>query len=475
MKRIMTGALALFLIMGCTSRKAVEWVVTTPETSWQQMDVKEIVFPSEGTPDAAVDFSVTGQTIEGFGACFNELGWLSLSLLDEEARTSVMKELFEPGRGANLNICRMPVAANDFARDWYSYDETDGDFGMEHFSIAHDRETLIPFIKAALALNPEMKLWATPWSPPLWMKDNRHYACQPLDTSFFDDIGGNGILPEQVRREGVNMFIQDKAFFEAYALYFSKFIQAYRDEGIDIFMVMPQNEFNSCQPFPSCTWTARGLAEFVGKYLGPRMKELGVEVMFGTMERPDPAMAQVVLDDPFCRGYVRGIGFQWAGKKALPEIHRLYPELTVYQTEQECGDGRNDWEGCEYSWELMKHYLGNGTNVYEYWNISLEEGGLSRWGWHQNSLVTVDGKDRTFEFTYEYYLLKHASHFVNPGAVFLPAKGSWTDMLAFLNPDGRCVLILHNPEGSPTERLIDVNGRLVKVTLSPKSFNTIVL
>lgn len=475
MKRIIMVSMTFFLIVGCDSRKAVEWVMTTPDVSWQAMDVKTIAFPSEGTPDAVLDYSVTGQTIDGFGACFSELGWLSLSLLDDAGRTSVMKELFEPGTGANLNICRMPIAANDFARDWYSYDETDGDFGMKDFSIANDRETLIPFIKAALSCNPDMKLWATPWSPPLWMKDNRHYACQPLDTSFFDDIGGNGILPEQVRREGVNMFIQDKAYFEAYALYFSKFIQAYRDEGIEIFMVMPQNEFNSCQPFPSCTWTASGLAEFIGKYLGPEMKKLGVEVMFGTMERPDPAMAQVVLDDPFCREYVNGAGFQWAGKKALPEIHRLYPELTVYQTEQECGDGQNDWEGCEYSWELMKHYLGNGTNVYEYWNISLEDGGLSRWGWHQNSLVTVDKESRTFGFTYEYYLLKHASHYVKPGAVFLPAKGDWSDLLAFLNPDGHCVLILHNPEDSSSERTLDVNGRLVKVTLEPKSFNTIVL
>ena len=475
MKKIMTCLMTLSLLACCTPRKAVEWVVTTPDSSWSKMDAGAVEFPSEGTPDASVDFSVTGQTIDGFGACFSELGWLSLSLLDEADRASVMRELFEPGTGANFNICRMPVAANDFARDWYSFDETDGDFAMEDFSIANDRETLIPFIKEALRFNPAMKLWATPWSPPLWMKDNRHYACQPLNTSFFEDIGGNGIRPDQVRREGVNMFIQDKAYFDAYALYFSKFVQAYRDEGIEIFMVMPQNEFNSCQPFPSCTWTAQGLAEFVGKYLGPRMKELGVEVMFGTMERPDPAMAQVVLDDPFCREYITGAGFQWAGKRALPEIHRLYPELTIYQTEQECGDGLNDWEGCEYSWSLMKHYLGNGTNVYDYWNISLEEGGLSRWGWHQNSLVTVDPGTRSFRYTYEYYLLKHASHFVQPGALFLPVSGEWSDMLAFLNPDGRCVLILHNPEDSPAEKTLDVNGKLVKVTLAPKSFNTIVL
>ncbi len=472
MKRLLSVAFLLILMVGCTSRKVEEWVVTTPDASWQSQDAGSVLFLREGNPDAVVDYSVTGQTIEGFGACFNELGWLSLSQLDEADRVAVMKELFEPGTGANLNVCRLPIAANDFARDWYSFDETDGDFEMKDFSIDNDKETLIPFIKEALSYNPDMKLWATPWSPPLWMKDNKHYACQQMPAS---SSISNGLRPDQVRREGVNMFIQDKAYFEAYALYFSKFIQAYREEGIDISMVMPQNEFNSCQNFPSCTWTATGLAEFVGKYLGPEMKKIGVEVMFGTMERPDPAMAEVVLDDPFCREYVSGIGFQWAGKEALPEIHRRYPEMTLYQTEQECGNGQNDWEGCEYSWELMKHYLKNGVNVYDYWNISLEEGGMSRWGWHQNSFVTINKEDRTSSYTYEYYLFKHVSYFVKPGASFLPVTGDYGDLLAFLNPDGQCVLILHNPQDEESAKILEVGGKLLEVKLKPNSFNTIVL
>ena len=94
MKRIIMVSMTFFLIVGCDSRKAVEWVMTTPDVSWQAMDVKTIAFPSEGTPDAVLDYSVTGQTIDGFGACFSELGWLSLSLLDDAGRTSVMKELF---------------------------------------------------------------------------------------------------------------------------------------------------------------------------------------------------------------------------------------------------------------------------------------------------------------------------------------------------------------------------------------------
>ncbi|MDR0745623.1 MAG: beta-glycosidase [Mediterranea sp.] len=476
MKKLwMTGFCILSLLTACNSERAAEWVMTTPDAAWQKQDVKEITFVNSEEPDVTIHVEHPGQDIEGFGACFNELGWTSLSLLSEADRNSVMRELFAPGVGANLTVCRMPIAANDFSRDWYSYNETDGDFEMKHFSIANDRETLIPFIKEALKYTPDLRLWASPWSPPTWMKDNKHYACQPLDTSFFDNVGQNGIRPDQVRREGMNMFIQKDAYFKAYALYFARFIEAYRAEGISIAMVMPQNEFNSCQPFPSCTWLPSGLATFIGKHLGPKMKELGVELMFGTMERPTPALVDTILTNPDSGKYLTGAGFQWAGKKSLPDIHKRYPGLRIYQTEQECGDGRNDWEGCTYSWDLMKHYFKHGTNVYDYWNISLEKGGMSRWGWTQNSLVVVDKEERTYNYTYEYYLLKHASHYVLPGARFLPLSGQFTDLLAFRNPDGKYVLIVHNNQNTVTTRVVKIGDKYVSLKLQPQSFNTVVL
>ena len=123
----------------------------------------EVVAVSETSePDVVVDVTKTAQTIDGFGTCFNELGWTSLSLLDETVRESILKEMFAPGVGANFTICRMPVAANDFAIDWYSYNETEGDFEMKNFSIDHDRATLIPFIQGAQRYNPNIKIWASP-------------------------------------------------------------------------------------------------------------------------------------------------------------------------------------------------------------------------------------------------------------------------------------------------------------------------
>ncbi|MGW8317276.1 MAG: glycoside hydrolase family 30 protein, partial [Bacteroidales bacterium] len=347
----------------------------------------------------------------------------------------------------------------------YSYDETEGDFAMEHFSVENDRKTLIPFIRNVLQYNPDLKIWASPWSPPSWMKYNKHYASR--------SSVNNDLPADREGREGTDMFIQEDAYLKAYALYFQKFIEAYRKEGIAIFMVMPQNEFNSAQTFPSCCWTAKGLARFIGNYLGPAMKEIGVEIYFGTMERPAEALVDTVLQDDLSGKYIKGIGFQWAGKNALPGLHKKYPGMVLYQTEQECGDGKNDWAGAMHSWELMKHYLNNGVSVYEYWNTSLLEGGVSRWGWAQNSLVVVDADTRSYRYTPEYYVMKHASHYVLPGAKRIETAGTYDDLLAFRNPDNSMVLIIANQEDEPRSMHLKIGDIRLSPELKPHSLNTI--
>jgi glucosylceramidase len=256
-------------------------------------------------------------------------------------------------------------------------------------------------------------------------------------------------------------------------LYFEKYIQAYREHGIDIAMVMPQNEPNSDQNFPSCCWTPAGLARFIS-HLGPRMERQGVDVWFGTWERPKVALVDSVLTDPVAGKYIKGVGFQWAGRSALPVVREKYPELGLMMTEQECGNGRNDWSGVSHAWGLMKHYLSNGVSAYDYWNMSLLENGLSRWGWRQNSLVTVDPEQHTFRYTIEFYLLKHVSHYVQPGAqlLCLPAEA---DALAFRNPDGRVVLVVCNPEAKPLDLQVKLGSRTCALSMPPHSFNTLIL
>ena len=297
------------------------------------------------------------------------------------------------------------------------------------------------------------------------MKVSRHYASRSAPF--------NGLPLDKQVPEGVDAFRIEPAYMEAYARYFGKFIEEYKSEGIDIFMVMPQNEPNSDQVFPSCTWTSEGLVAFL-KYLGPEMASKDVDVYLGTMERADPDLWDRILADPEVGPYIKGMGFQWAGKDALPELHRRHPELPCYQTEPECGDGRNDWTGAMHSWDLMKHYIGNGVQAYFYWNTSLLEGGISTWMWRQNSLVVVDKENKTFRYSPEYYVFKHVSHYVQPGAKVLTLSGTYPDVLGFQNPDGRTVLVLANQADAPKTLSIEgLPGQTCTVTLPAGSLNTL--
>lgn len=485
-KKVLLTAIIAGSLISCKDTTEAHWVSTTIDEQWNVNQSLPALSEKVEEVDIIIDPNNTKQTIEGFGTCFNEMGWASLNKLETSVRDEIFNELFTPGIGANFTICRMPIAANDFALDWYSYNETDGDFNMENFSIGNDKKTLIPFIKSALKNQPDLKIWASPWCPPSWMKYNKHYASVSTsrmlriwkerlkegESTYLSQVVDNGLAENKEGREGTDMFIQEDAYFKAYALYFSKFIDAYRQEGIDVFAVMPQNEFNSAQIYPSCCWTAKGLATFVGKYLGPSMSEKGVEVMFGTVERANLALVDTVLQDPDCAKYVTGVGFQWAGKDALPKVASKYKDVKLYQTEQECGDGKNDWNGASHSWNLMKHYLKNGVNVYEYWNTSLMEGGVSRWGWSQNSLVVVEENGKSFRYTPEYYVMKHVSHYVLPGAKRIETSGSYDDVLAFINEDKSIVVILGNSESTEKKINFKVGDVVYSPLLKPNSINT---
>ncbi|WP_046247378.1 glycoside hydrolase family 30 protein [Hymenobacter terrenus] len=461
--------LLLFLLLAASAlplcAQSVKWISTTETVQWQARKKLKETFTT-GPADVEIETGTTLQTMDGFGTCFNELGWTSLSMLRDKDRKSIFRELFKPNYGANFTICRMPVAANDFSIAWYSFNETEGDFAMKNFSIAQDMKTLVPFIKSALSYNPSLKLWASPWSPPSWMKYNKHYA---LKSSPYNDLQpslqGNGIS---------DMFIQQDRYFEAYALYFEKFIKSYREQKITISMVMPQNEFVAAQIFPSCTWTAAGLGKFIG-YLAPKMNALDVDVFFGTMNSSNDKFVDTLMQNPAISKYIKGVGLQWAGKDAIGALHQKYPELPLYQTEQECGDGKNNWTYCCYTWELMKQYLGNGAKAYMYWNTSLKQGGTSTWGWQQNSLVSVDTVSKTYKYNYEYYLLKHLSHYVKPGAKRLQTQGRFNNLLAFVNPDKSIAIIAQNDSNQEKAIAIKVHNKLIHPLLEPNSFNTLVV
>nr|MBC9201222.1 glycosyl hydrolase [Paenibacillus sp. PL91] len=405
------------------------------------------------------------QQLEGFGGCFNELGYAALQHLKAEERSQVMHALFHPDGEHKFSICRLPIGASDYALEWYSLNETDGDLSMEHFSIARDQKYLIPYIKEALKLNPELKLFASPWSPPTWMKFPKAYNYGTLRW--------------------------EKEILEAYALYFVKFVEAYRAEGITIHQVHVQNEVVADQKFPSCVWTGEQLRGFIRDYLGPAFERHGLEteIWLSTINAPEAwdewlkkkatdfdAYANIVLSDPEAYKYVKGVGYQWAGKHALQRTVQSYPELRYMQTENECGDGENTWFYARYVFNLYHHYFTNGVNAYIYWNMVLEPKGRSTWGWEQNAMLTVDKEKGLAVRNPEYYVMKHFAHFTSPNDKRIGLRGPWSgNAIAFEKPDGTRIIVLTNPFKDKRELRLSIGSKCQLLELEPESFHTIVI
>jgi glucosylceramidase len=457
--------ITILTFAGCAGDK-IDWITTNPSEQWQtnkvliERDASKIV-------DSAIRIFPENyqQIIDGFGGCFNELGWEALMLLTEKERNRVLNSLFHPTDGSNFNLCRMPMGANDYAIDWYSHNETVDDFQMHNFSIERDEKRLIPYILKAKVINPDLRIWASPWAPPSWMKTNNHYACR-------SDIVND--LPEESQgEEMVTQFRMEHEYLRVYALYFSKFIEAYRNHSIDIYAVHVQNEPNSCQAFPSCIWHPRDLATFIGEFLGPQFESDGLdtEIWLGTIERPHIERIDEIMNHNEAQKYIRGIGFQWAGKGAIPQVHKKYPDMKLMQTETECGDGSNDWEAAEYTFELMKHYFNNGANSYLYWNMILDETGRSRWGWKQNAMITIDSETKKVTYNPEFFLMKHFSRFIKPG--FYKIETSDPGTLAFKSSE-KIVIIYFNVAQEEKKQFV-VNDKIFEMTLPEQSINTFIV
>ena len=196
MKNLIYSFLIILAISGCNSTtKSVKIISSTPGIQWQELE--QIIKPvSKSNNESIIIYAdKTQQQIDGFGACFNELGWEALSVISEQERNAILQEFFNPEKGFKLNICRMPIGANDYAIDWYSFNETPDDFEMSEFSIERDQQRLVPYIKKALEINPNLKIWGSPWCPPSWMKTNMHYACRP---DVVNDLSPEGEGTEMV-------------------------------------------------------------------------------------------------------------------------------------------------------------------------------------------------------------------------------------------------------------------------------------
>lgn len=421
---------------GVNNMTKISWYSSTEEAQWKEQTVAFSVDKERLYVETTGE---TDQTIDGFGGCFNELGWIALSKASQEDRDAVFKNFFGDDE-ADFTFCRMPIGANDFSESWYSYSETPHDYQMEHFSIERDKTYLLPYIREAKKLKPDLKMFASPWSPPTWMKVKPVYN---VGTPLRSD-------PEVLK---------------AYALYFEKFVRAYAEQGIEINQIHVQNEPFAAQNFPSALWSPEQFRTFIGKYLGPQFEQSGLDtrIWLGTLNGPNETsfpfgmhgpnvesnyeryVSSILFDEQVMK-YIEGVGYQWDGKYAIDKTHQSFPALKLLQTESECGTGSNDWKHAEYIFGLINHYLRFGANGYIYWNMALQPGGASTWGWNQNSLVTVTD-DGIVKYNPEYYVMKHFSSAVKPGAVYLKVKGPWASATsAFKNLDGSIAVIVENAQ-----------------------------
>lgn len=440
---------------------AVIWISSTEAKPWQTMPAPELVPADPNTPPVIrVAPDRAFQVMEGFGGCFNEMGWVALGKASQVDRDGVMAALFGD-EGCAFNLARLPIGSSDFALDAYSYVDTPGDFDLKTFSIDRDKQQLIPFVKAAMKVRPTLRCWGSPWSPPAWMKDNNNYSKGSLRW--------------------------EPQVLKSYAEYFVRWYEAYSELGIDIYAISPQNEPNILNVYPTCLWTGPQLREFIADYLGPKLAERGIEAELWLGLNGDPFNGGdnvndrlvTVLGDPKANGYVTGVAYQYDSRNQIAEAHALYPDKKFMESETNCNGGDNSWADAEQLYQLMKRYIDGGAGSYFAWNMVLDDTGLSHWGWRQNALVTVDHETGKVTYNGEYYVMRHFSRFIQSGARRVLTTGVWGDKIAFINPDGSIVMVIGNSADRPYGVSLAIADRpdadTLHVQLPPHSINTFVV
>jgi glucosylceramidase len=438
------------------------------------------------------------QKWDGFGAAFNELGWSVLT--SSEMQTQALKLLFSASDGAAFLWGRIPMGASDYAISRYTNDDTGADpvpngesnrpaadTALNNFTLARDNEKLVPYIKAAQTVKPDLRFWASPWTPPVWLK-----------TGFKTDDGSSGTAKKRSFYDGGTVSNTPENL-TAYAKYYTKFVQGYKDRGINIELVSPQNEPGYDQNYPSALWDAATYTAWVGKYLGPAMNAIGVKVMLGTLSnagdhmRTDLDIANAVLADATAKSMVSVVGVQW-GVLGKVVSGTTFSGLPIWATEHKCGNypwckKANDCEavmglyvssqapndqayGVE-SWGYLRDAISKGkVTSYSAWNMVLDKNGLgndtSR-EWKQNALLVADsGKVNP---TPAYYVFRHLSQYVTPGATVVGTTGG--DAVAFKNPDGSLVAVVFNSGAANANYVVAFGAKKFQFAMPSNGWATV--
>jgi len=447
-------------------------VYTTAEsTSFRLTPTDTLTFrPSESTSEGKVyvfvDPKRTFQPFIGIGGALTDAAAETFAKLPAARQDELIAAYYSADRGIGYTLARTNIHSCDFSSESYTY-VTEGDKDLTSFSIAHDLRYRIPLIKRAMAATGNrLKLFASPWSPPAYMKDNN------------DMLHGGHLRPE---------------FYRAWAIYYTKFIKSYRQAGVPIWGITVQNEPMATQTWESCVYQATAERDFVKNYLGPAMVEQGlrdVHVMVWDHNRDLIVQrAQTILDDPAAAKYVWGVAFHWyedwSGGTQMYDnvalVHQLYPTKHLLFTEgtpanfDSTAYGR--WSLGEAYGRSMIHDFNSGTEGWTDWNILLDErGGPNHVGNFCFAPIHADTRTGTLIYTNSYYYIGHFSKFIRPGARRIVASPSRSMLLTtgFVNDDGTVIVVVMNPTAQGGPYNLTVGGASVEITTRPHSIQTVV-
>ena len=402
-----------------------------------------------------VDSTKQFQTIDGFGYTLTGGSAYVINLMSASAKAALLQELFGNGdKSISINYLRISIGASDLNDSPFTYDDLGTDLDLKNFSLNPDKKDLIPLLKEIIAINPKIKIVATPWSAPVWMKDKNSFV-------------GGSLKP---------------IYYEVYAKYFVKYIQQMKAEGITIEAITPQNEPLNPNNNPSMVMTATQQAEFIKTNLGPAFKAANITTKIIAYDHncDVPSYPLAVLNDEQARPFVDGSAFHlYAGNiGALLTVHNAFPDKNVYFTEQ-FTDSKGDFGG-DLKWHLKNVIIGSmrnwSKNALE-WNLANDpnfephtQGGCTTC---KGALTIGTGSSVTRNVAY--YIVAHASKFVPVGSVCIGSNNAGNlQTVAFKTPTGKKVLIVENDGGEVVSFNIKYKNKWVTTQLPGGGVGTFV-
>lgn len=447
-------------------------VYSTAKNTDQRLTVIEKTIFKKAIQPLETEFSVfvnptkTFQSFLGIGGAITDASAETFAKLPEDKKQEFIEAYYSKTKGIGYTLARTNINSCDFSSASYTY-IAEGDKELKTFSVDHDKKYRIPLIKEARkSVGSDFVLYASPWSPPAFMKDNKSM------------LRGGKLLPE---------------YYDAWAHYYTKFIKAYEKEGIPVWGISVQNEAMATQRWESCIYTAEEERDFLKNHLGPVMLEQGLGdkkiIVWDHNRDLINQRANTIFNDPAASKFAWGIGFHWyetwAGGEPMFEnvgkVHEAYPSKNLLFTEG-CVESfspskYNYWPNAEKYGRSMINDFNNGAVGWTDWNILLDEkGGPNHVGNFCFAPVHANTKTGQLIYTPTYYYIGHFSKFIKPGAKRISTAASRSQLLStsFINEDGSIATIVMNTSNKAITYNLIVNSSEAKLKILPHAIQTLV-